>query len=265
MSVRGNSKSALASAFDIFLNEAFGSNTTISAGGRSEQKKRKSLVQRSAKQRIQDAQQKLDFENTNDKNNFTNSRRSQISCKTNLSSVTGSALPFRYADDEAPVNAVFVQKAENRNSSANALASAAQIKYPSNLPKRIVIRKIDAGNRLLCPTVGFAAKHVAGAKFIESLSDYNDTNSHRKNDDLEKKKKSQSSSSKMVKKAFRHLHDALIGADLQNTQINMPGVRKASKLSVEEFHRKSEAREKERIAKLERMRIQQQLQEEQVL
>ena len=66
--------------------------------------------------------------------------------------------------------------------------------------------------------------------------------------------------SSTVKKAFRHLHNALTGSDNAGAKV----VAKVDRVSAEEFHRREQARQKQREARLQQLRLRREEEAEQV-
>eukprot|EP00750_Incisomonas_marina_P024159 INCI5090.1.p2 GENE.INCI5090.1~~INCI5090.1.p2 ORF type:complete len:463 (-),score=107.54 INCI5090.1:3668-5056(-) len=119
--------------------------------------------------------------------------------------------------------------------------------------------KINPGNRLLRPTVGFAAKHVDSVGIIEALNAEDEAGNHPpagSDSRGDGRGHAPYPASSTVKKAFRHLHEALTEA------ADGSAGTAALKVSPEEFHRKAAERERQREEKLELLRRQKHLEEE---
>ena len=259
-------KSALAKAFDGFLNEAFGSQTTVTAGGRVV-KKSASIQQLSALERI-----KLAQKSPNRAGNAApaSSRRTGGRAATNSANSTSSATTSARAKNGTIKRYVLGQRPSPR--------VGGQVFYPDDPDdpvddsgagnrgrdvdlqnggrrKRPTQTKIDPRNRLLRPTVGFAAKHVDGAQLISDMANGDGGNGYGNG-------ASSQPPSSMVKKAFRHLHEALTGSEQLNRSEDAAS--QPAKVSSAEFHRKAAAREERRAAKLERLRQLQKEEQEEV-
>ncbi len=222
----GARKSALAKAFDSFLSDAFGSSTTVTSGGRVVPKSDQRLRQLTARERIEQARRQAEaqddgFYHERDTLGAPPAARQRHSpdadgdtdCTEDLDAdeqamLAAARASFRYPDDPAPPMSVVQRHID-----------LAAHDHP---PPQVYHRgrrhsaarpqaKIDPRNRLLRPTVGFAAKHVDAAQFIEQQAlaeggvdgDGDGDGGGGGGGDL--------APSGMVKKAFRHLHDALAG------------------------------------------------------
>lgn len=253
MSVRR--KSALVKAFDGFLNDAFGTNTTVTPGGRVVKKKPADLTHLTAGERIKQAKRKpvgaaatvatsrsVAVARRQHHNVHGERETAQAGAEE---SAAGPAQVYFYPDDPGIVPTKYVADA--------AVSTGARRRY---VPPQT---KIDSRNRLLRPTVAMAAKHVDGAQLIESLSEGNESAASGSGGGGGGR--GQAPKSSMVKKAFRHLHNALTGAD---TGTGAGGGGVATRVSTREFQRKTEERERLRAAKVDRLRRERVRMEEEV-
>ena len=294
-------KSALAKAFDGFLNDAFGPTTTVTAGGRVVKKEIPALTQVSVSDRIRAARRAQ-----RGPTHYSNKSRPVPTSTTNTTTTTATTTNSSQRPQRERQSRVRGRGGGNSNSNnsrkiatgeaggapsghsspAKAMASG-QVLYfyaddqPSCLgdacddPQRLLRSsgggasrrrrpvptqaKINPGNRLLRPTVGFAAKHVDSVGIIEALNAEDEAGNHPpagSDSRGDGRGHAPYPASSTVKKAFRHLHEALTEA------ADGSAGTAALKVSPEEFHRKAAERERQREEKLELLRRQKHLEEE---
>ena len=275
-STRRGNRLALLKAFDNFMADAFGSESSITSGGRLKTKTNAGK-QTGTKERIcmakgssnEPAPQKSchqEDDNGNDHTNYLHDpdfdrkqhqRQHQRAlngddiCQhrqshhhnqgrpngKHVTSAKSAVQMYHYFDDP---EVSFALPTHRR-------ANVKRVGLTSSVSREAVIKskqvKIDSGNRLLRPTVGFAAKHVNAVNIIENMD--GEASNDQQTDAVGVTKP------KVIKKAFRHLHEALTGN-------NGHGVNTA-RVNVVEFQRKNMEREAQRRAKLDALR---QLQEE---